>query len=292
MSINQGSQVNINNRLRSKILSFAVDKADMRTFCDLLQEKSLAAVEIEIQTFDRGTLTEEKYKEALKTLRESSKLRLTVSGDCGEELYGSIDDIFGSVNFPNNVKSLFVNSAHILKDMHNYYPKNSFTIFLDFSKPAVFDFSLMPSQGTPNGSNYEVQGYDATWVNGVFNEITNFIKRRGSKLSIVHSHSVYDILLWIFGFPIAFRTCYIMSSYIEHIMANANIFLINAIYLYCFFVSLLVFRILFHYLRWICPLVEYKAKGSKIIAHRIFFGTILAAFVKMYIIDFIMLFFK
>ena len=29
MSINQGSQVNINNRLRSKILSFAIDKEDM-----------------------------------------------------------------------------------------------------------------------------------------------------------------------------------------------------------------------------------------------------------------------
>lgn len=292
MSINQGSQVNINNRLRSKILSFAVDKEDMRMFCNLLQEKSLAAAEIEVQKFDRGNRTDDQLQEALKTLRESFKLRLTVSGDKGEELYGSIEDVFSSVNFPNNVKSLFVNSAHILKDVHNYYPKNSFTIFLDFSKPAVFDFSLMPSQGTPNGSNYEVQGYDATWVNGVFNEITNFIKRRGSKLSIVHSHSIYDILLWILGFPIAFRTCYLLSPYIEHIKANANAFLVNAIYLYCFFASLFVFRILFHYLRWICPLVEYKAKGSKSIAHRIFFGTILIAIIRTYVLDFIRLFLK
>lgn len=292
MSINSNQQVNINNRLTSKIASFATDKEDLRTFCNLLQEKSAAAAEIEVLKFERGDRNEEKYQEALQALREGFDLRLTVCGAGGEELYGSIGDIFDSPNFPTNVKSLFVNSAHILKDIHNYYPRNYFVVFLDFSKPAIFDLTLMPSQNTPNGSNYEVRGSDATWVNGVFNEITNFIKRRASKLSIVHNHSIYDILLWILGFPIAFRTCYKLSPHIEQLKNMASGFFVNAIYVYCFVASLFIFRILFHYLRWICPLVEYKSKGSKIIAHRLFFGAIIIALFQAYFMDLIRVFLK
>src|SRR3989344_4999348 len=102
MSIDQERKANVNNRLTSRILSLAVDKEDLRTFCDLLQEKSFAAAEIEVQKFERGDKTEEKYQEALKTLRDGFKLRITVCGDRGQELYGSIEDVFSSANFPSN----------------------------------------------------------------------------------------------------------------------------------------------------------------------------------------------
>lgn len=292
MTINQGSQANIHNRLRSKISSFSINKEGLYEFCKLLQERSNAAGEIESRLFDKGKRTDEEYKEALITLRESFKLHLTVSGFSGEELYGSIDDVFGSVNFPKNVKGLFVNSAHILKDRHSYNPQNSFMVYLDFSKPEIFDFSLMPSQGTPNESNFEVQGRDATWVNGVFSEINKFLKQYESKLSFVHNHSIYDVLLWVFGFPIAFQTCYKLSFFIESAKTSAGAFFSSALYFYCFIAVLFLFRILFHYLRWICPLVEYKTERGARVAHRVFLASIFFALIKTYVVDFTNFLFK
>lgn len=291
MAINQKQGPHLTNHLRSRISSFSADKEDLHRFYKILQERSAAAGEIEIQKIDRDKHSPETIEEAIKSIRESVELRLTVKGTVGDELYGSIEDVFSSPNFPSSVISIFVDSSHLLKAVHNYHPGNSFLVNLDFSKPTVFDFSLMPSQGTPNISNFEVRGLDSTWVNGVFTEIDNFIKQHGSKLSIVHAHSIYDILVWILGFPLAFRTCFLLSSKIENFIPESS-FVTNAIYVYVFFAALFVFRILFHYLRWICPLVEYKSKRNQIIAHRIFFGTILIAIVKTYVVDFAFRFFK
>ncbi|MES9963834.1 MAG: hypothetical protein ABW116_09855, partial [Candidatus Sedimenticola sp. 20ELBAFRAG] len=117
------------------------------------------------------------YEKAIKTLQEGFELRISINGANGEELHGPIEEVFESANFPDNVVSLYVDSNRVLQGVHNYNTLNSFTVFLDFSKPAIFDFTLLPNQGTPNEANFEVQGYDATWVNGVFSEINNFIKQ-------------------------------------------------------------------------------------------------------------------
>jgi len=285
--MDQNQRTNLKNRLRTEISSFSLDKDDMRKFCDLLQERSSSAAEIEVTKFNRGDMDEEKYQEAIKLLRECFDLRVTVTGVNGEELYGTIDEVFDSVNFSDNVKSLYVNNDSVLRAVHNYYPLNSFQVFLDFSKPKIFDFSFMPNQGTPNESNYEVQGYDATWVNGVFSEITKFIKQRSSTLSIVHSHSIYDLLLWFLGFPFAFWACLKMSTYIEYVSTKTNIFVESALYFYCFVAVLFIFRVLFHYLRWICPLVEYKPKDSNINTHRTVLGMLLVGIIGTFITDII-----
>lgn len=266
----QDQKTSVKNRLKSKIKSLSLSKEDMTKFCKILQERASAAAEIEVQKFNRGNRSDEELDKALKTLREGFELKITIAGINGEELYGSIEDVFNSPNFPEQIKHLYVNSEHVLIGTHNYYPLNSFEIFLDFSKPSIFDFSLMPSLGTPNESNYEVRGYDATWANGVYSEITKFIGQRSSTLSRVHNHSVYDFLLWFFGFPIAFWTCFKLSNLIESLGSDVNSFVISAIYFYSFVATLFLFRILFHYLRWVCPLVEYKVSGNKIIAHRAF----------------------
>lgn len=255
----------------------------MRRFCKILQERSFGAADIEIHNFNRDELDEAQYEKAIKTLQEGFELRISINGANGEELHGPIEEVFESANFPDNVVSLYVDSNRVLKGVHNYNTLNSFTVFLDFSKPAIFDFTLLPNQGTPNEANFEVQGYDATWVNGVFSEINNFIKERSSTFSVVHSHSVYDILLWFLGFPLAFWFCFKASSKLDSVSDNA--FFESALYFYAFIATLFVFRIVFHYLRWICPLVEYRAKGSKIRAHRAILVTLLIGLVGTFVAD-------
>ncbi|MGR5305096.1 hypothetical protein [Vibrio mediterranei] len=278
-------QPKINNRQQMDVSSLSLDKEDLRRFCEILQERAYAAADIEVGLFQQNEQTEEQFEANKATLRESFKLKVTITGIDGGEHWGFIDEVFDSVNFPEQVKSLYVDSESTLRYVHNYYPHNSFKIFLDFSKPRIFDLSLLPSTGTPNESNVEVKGYDATWVNGVFSEIKSYVDARGSALSKVHSHSVYDILLWVLGFPISFWVCSKFSPSIENSFGYGNAFVVSALYLYTFVATLFLFRILFHYLRWVCPLVEYKNKANKMLMHRAILGVLSVGWVGNFFYD-------
>lgn len=283
--VETSKQPKIQNRQKMKVSSLSLDKEDMRKLCDILQERANSAATIEVNLFQKNNQTDEEYENNKKTLRESFELKVTIAGSAGEELWGSIEDVFNSVNFPEQVNSLYIDSESTLRHVHNYYPNNSFKIFLDFSKPKIFDLSFMPSHGTPNESEVEVKGYDATWVNGVFTEMKKFIDARGSTLSLVHNHSIYDILLWVLGFPLSFWVCSKASPYIGSSFGNGNPFITSALYLYAFVATLFLFRILFHYLRWVCPLVEYRGKGNSMLYHRALFGMLSIGWVGQFVYD-------
>ena len=237
-------QPRINNRLKMDVLSLSLDKEDLKKFCDILQERANSAADIEVGLFEKREQTDEQYQANIETLRNSFELKITVSGKNGEELWGTIEEVFNSVNFPSEVKSLYVDSESTLRHVHKYYPNNSFKIFIDFNKPKIFDLSLMPSRSTPNESNVEVKGYDATWVNGVYSEIKKYINERSSTLSIVHAHSIYDILLWVLGLPASFWVCSKLSTHIESAFSQSNTFATSALYVYAFIATLIVFRVL------------------------------------------------
>lgn len=278
-------QAKINNRQKMDVTSLSLDKDDLRRLCNILQERANSAADIEVRSFQKNEQTDEQYANNIQTLKDSFQLKITISGKNGEELFGSIDDVFDSVNYPLEVKSLYVDSESTLRYTHNYYPKNKFKIFLDFTKPKIFDFSFMPNHETPNESNIEVNGYDATWVNGVFSEIKGFIDERSSTLSTVHNHSIYDIFLWLLGFPLSFWVCSKLSSQIETAFASNNSFITSALYLYAFIATLFAFRVMFHYLRWICPLVEYRSKNNKMLVHRGIFAVLSLAWFGQFVYD-------
>jgi hypothetical protein len=197
---------------------------------------------------------------------------------------GGISEIFDSTNFPDQLKSVYVNSEIPLKII-NYYPRNSFELFLDFSKPELFNLSFIPSQATPNASNILVQGYDATWVHGVYNEFTNFIKKYPAKLTWLHKHSIYDFLVWVFGFPFGFWVTYRLSNILNEIFGKFSNFVQSASYVYVFLASLIIFRLLFDYARWVWPLVEYRSSANIGQKHRIIIGLITIGLVSAFIYD-------
>lgn len=265
------NQPQLNNRQHLKITSLSFDKDELRKFCDLLQQHANSAAKIEVSGFQQNSQTAEEYAANQNTILTSFELKITIVGADGEELWGSISDVFSSINFPDDVKSLFVDSESTLKHIHRYFPSNGFQVLLDFSKPELFDLSLMPSQRTPNASMIEVKGRDATWVNGVFGDLKRFMDKKSSSLSVAHTHSVYDLLLLIVGFPLAFWGCVKASEFVQGLPGIAgDDFLLAAVYVYVFILSLFAFRLLFQYFRWVCPFVEYRARGNRMIAHRLF----------------------
>jgi len=281
------SKASLRNKISKKIESCCLDRDELNKLCQILQERSSAAGDIEVMNFKQGDMTDEQYENEKKLLKEAFELRVTVVGIDGEEIYGSIVDVFKSPNFPDQINTLYINSDTILKAVYNWYPRNSLEVFLDFGKPGLFDFSLMPSQPTPNASNFTVTGYDVTWVNGVFNEVLKFIEKRPSALKWIHKHTIYDFLLWIFGFPFGFWVAYKSSNFISGFFGRFSIFVQSAAYVYVFLASLFLLRILFHYARWICPMVEYRSQRDRSIKHRFLLGTIFLGLIVAILYDLI-----
>ncbi|HAK87580.1 MAG TPA: hypothetical protein DHV16_11805 [Nitrospiraceae bacterium] len=275
----------VRNRLTSKISSFSANKEDLRKLFQILQERSHAAGDLEVANFRQMDQSDEVYENNKKILKEGFNLKPTVVSTDGKELWGGSKDIFESPNFPDHIKSIYVNSEIPLKAGYNYYSANSFELFLDFSKPDLFNLSFLPSQATPNESNIAVQGYDATWTHGVFSEFNSFIKSHPSKMTWLHRHSVYDFLVWMVGLPFGFWIIYRLSPFLNQLFDTFSVFVKSASYVYIFLASLIGFRLLFHYERWIWPMIEYQSPKSTALKHRLTLGAIVLSLVGSIIYD-------
>jgi len=272
----------VRNRLRKPIDSLTINKDDLLKLLKILQERADAACEIECNHIET-IVTADKLDQSKEDLISCSQLKFTITGLDGEELYGSIDDVFNSVSFPEQLKSLYVNSEIIYKSRFNYLPRNRFEVFIDFIKPKVLDFSFAPSEKTPNDSIFTVEGYDNTWVNGVFSEIDKYFKKRSSKFSGIHKNSIYDLVVWILGIPIGFWACYKLNEDINQLFVSD--FLNSAVFVYLFFLSLFILRILFHYFRWLYPKIQYKTTQDLAIVHRGFFYVITTGVIVAFLYD-------
>ena len=278
----------VKNRLRKQIDSLSINKEDLLKFLNILQVRANSACDIECNHIE-SFIPAENLEKSKEDLRSCSILKLTINGQDGEELFGSIDEVVESVSFPEQIKSLYLNSELIYKSNFNYIPRNSFNVFIDFSKPKVLDFSFAPSNKTPNDSTFCVEGFDNTWVNGVFSEIDKYFVKRSSKISGIHKNSIYDLIVWIIGIPIGFWACFKLSSYINQVFSNS--FLQSAVFVYVFFLSLFVLRILFHYSRWLYPKIQYKSTKDASIIHRGFFYIIATGIFVTFLYDILCLLF-
>jgi len=263
----------INTRLARDRVACSFDKTELRAFLSILQQRLDEAAELEIRHFEQNQQSNEEYEHNKNEIRLGYKLRPTVTGEDGRELYGEIEEIFESPNFPEFVKSVYLNSAIPLNTVHKFAVRNFVEVYLDFSRPKIFDFHLMPSQRTPNATNYKVEGTDATWVNGLFHEIQNYIASHRSAAPWLHEHSIYDIFLWLLGYPFGFWLCFKASPFLPD-GQNEILFVRAALYVYIFLIALVGLRALFHYARWVFPIAEYRHVRSRVLRHRTILATL------------------
>jgi hypothetical protein len=255
----------VRNKLSKKIGSLSFDKDDLRKLLNILQLRATAKSEIEYKKLESKNL--DNLENIRKNLNDCASLRISVTGFQSEELFGTIEEVFNSVSFPEAIKTIYLNSDLIYRSTYQYYPENFFQLLIDFSKPKVFDFAFQPNERTPNDSQFEVQGSDNTWVNGVFHEIDAYVTSKSSNFSSVHKGSVYDFLVWFFGIPFGFYVCYKIVN-LQLSFLKQQSFLEDIFLTYCFFLSLFILRILFHYFRWVYPMIEYRSKRSRSIGHQ------------------------
>jgi hypothetical protein len=266
--VEQQNQAILMTELSEQIAACTFSKADLKTLCEKLQESSYEAAEEEMSHYRPLDRPPEQVLADREALGLGFELQVVVQGIGNKVVAGTIPVVFNSPRFPDKVKSLYINTQQNLKDLYNWLPRNHFQLFLDFTKPGIFNLSLSPSGSTPNASSIRVSGLDSTWVNGVYSEVTNFIKRKETRRRFLHRHSVYDVLLICGGFPFAFSIVYKLSGLINSLFGEHSGILKSAAYVYVFYFSLLLFRILFDYARWIFPIVEYKESNGAAQKHR------------------------
>lgn len=273
------------NRLKGDITSLSLTKSELRQLCDMLEERSQSAAELQIKQLGDDLKRHEDRPTVEDNIRDAFRLNVTVRGDEGKELFGSISDVFDSANFPKNVEAVHVRSDFRAQNIYEFTPGNSFELILDFSKTDPLNLTTQPSNPTPNGSEIEVRGLDTTWANGVFNEAMNFISQRPSSVKLIHKRSIYDVLVWGIGFPFAFWVAYRLSGLVDRFFGDFPSLVSNGAYLYITLLVVMLFRSLFMYARWVWPSVELKDNGSGSFPHRVAIGTITFGIVASLLYD-------
>ena len=271
--------------ISEQITACSFSKVDLETLCKTLQESSNEAADEEVSHYFPLDRHPEQIVSDIASLREGFRIKVTVQGMDDERIYGTIPAVFDSPRFPDKVKSLYINSALELKNSYNWTPRNHFELLLDFTKPEFINLPLSPSVSTPNASNILVTGLNSTWVNGVYHAVTGFVKIRKTHRQFFHRHSVYDLLLLCGGFPFAFGISYKLSGWINNMFGQISGILQSVAYVYVFYFSLILFRILFDYTRWVFPIVEYKESTNTALKHRIFLTTLAVAVFGNFVYD-------
>lgn len=256
----------IEHKLNFAADSLSLDAKALRALLELLQQRCFEAEGYEVANFRHH----ERLEDIRRDVHTGFTFFVTVSGHNGVQLNGSVADIFDSPRCPADIATVFVDSTCQFRQF-NYTPRNSVVLFLDFRRPAVFDFNLLPSLRTENGSNIVVRGVDATWVKGVFHEVQDFASDHRATGRWVHKGSIWDALLWFLFAPVTFWWSYRLDPWISKI---GTPFLRAAIYTYVFIALIFIFRAAFHYARWSWPLVEFRHPGSSARAHRTFWALV------------------
>ncbi len=281
----QQNQAILTRELSQPIAACVFSKDDLKNLCEILQEWCSKASDEEIKHYRPLNRTPEQFGADITALKSGFELKVTVQGVDDERIYGTIPDVFNSPRFPNQVKTLYINSESDLRNLYNWYPRNRFALFLDFTKPELFNLSLLSSISTPNASNIHVSGLDSTWVSGVYSEVTNFIKEKRTRRGFFHRHSVYNLLMLFLGIPLTFWIAYKSSGLINRIFGEFSVFVQNGVYVCLCFLMLNLFKILFDYARWVFPLVEYKSTMGTARKHRLILGSLIIAIFGNFLYD-------
>ena len=281
----QQDQAILTKSLSQPIDACALSKADLQNLCERLQQWNFKAFEEEIKDDNFLNRVPEPLSEDMASLKSEFELKVAVHGVDGVTVFGTIPAVFDSPRFPDKVKRFHINSQLDLNDLHNWSPRNRFELLLDFTKPGPFNPSLFPVQFTPNASNIFVSGVDATWVNGVHGEVTDFIRKRKKFRRFLHQQRTSILLLLCGGFPFAFSMAGKLSGAIKALFGEPSGLLHSAVQIYVFFIALNLFGMLFDYARWIFPLVEYTDSTGGARKHRVIWIGALAGVLANFIHD-------
>ena len=210
---------------------------------------------------------------------------VTVTSTKNEEITADNEGIFDDKVMPSSVKFILISTENSLRSVFNLVPESRINLYLDFSYPSMFDFSKLPTLATTNASNLKINSNNEQWFSAAKFRLSEFFDEMRTGYDWLHRPAIYDVLLAILGLPIAVWTTVRVTSIFKNI-DNLSIIPRMLVYTYVFYLSLLMFRLLFSYARWAFPKIEASSNiEAPQVGHRLLLGGIVLSIVASFTYD-------
>lgn len=232
------------------------------------------------QLYKPDHMSEEDFSSAkIRVLDEAFRVTVSIIGYGGETSYGESEDIFDSDKLPSQIKSIFFTNITAFKRNNNgILPDNRFEILINFDKPPLLDPNPLVSEPTSNDSNVTIYSKDIVYYRAIQNIVSTKIKQNKIWYAPIHNKLVYDLGLWILWIPMALYFITIYCDYFIPQNGKHASFRV-AFYIYGFGLSIMMYRILFSYTKWVFPVNTLSENRDKATNQRWILGTILIGIV-------------
>jgi hypothetical protein len=260
------------------IAGCSISLQDITKLFRTLTARVKEAADIEVDGYQKPLgISDEEFERLRAYVRnECYAIWVTVHGQRGEELSGSDETVFSSPALPDTIAGIFMSSrvAYQVR-RQNLNPRNYLELTLDFTKPPLLDWRNPVSSPTLNVSILNVSGDKESWVAAVSSAVRDWVETRKNRRAFIHKPFVYDFGLWLFGAPAGLLVCSVLSPLFEQATPVVKI----GAYMYAFFMTLFVYRLLFGYTRWAFPTVEILGSRDTARMHRRFWYAVMVSIV-------------
>lgn len=236
-------------------------------FRDLQSINSQFGEKIIAQLNKRENMTDDQWKiHKEHLLSDAFCLTTTINTERDIQIYGENISLFDDSNIKYPIKSIFFTNVNSYKrNANGDEPINRFTVFVDFSKPAIFDPNILVSSATPNNGRITISAQDIMFFNAVQKSVEKHITSKKSWYSPLHQNFSYDLGMWLFALPISL---YFSTFYMNEIIPENSQFSLFRWPLFLYFggLSLIIYRTVIAYAKWAFPvnvLVENKDTAYK-----------------------------
>jgi hypothetical protein len=187
--------------------------------------------------------TPDAFEARKKRVFDSFVTSMTIHRLNGEYLHGNNEAFLDEANLPDQIRSIIFSTSTVPATL-GITPVSRIVVFLDFTRPPLFDFGRLPSLPTPNESSLEVASDNESLFAAARARLLDFFNTRTARVNWIHAGSIYEVALYILGFPVAIWAAYHVSVVLEAAPKLPTI-ITSAIYIYIFFLAVNLFRVFF-----------------------------------------------
>ncbi len=220
--------------------------------------------------------TEKQFSEKKEFLLDDAfRITVSIEGYKGKNVYGENENVFDSPQLPSPIKMIyFTNETAYSRNANGDSPPNRLSFKFNFDKPQIFDPSISVSQPTPNDSEVSVLAHELGFFGAVEN-IVNQLNTPRRWHSLIHGRFTYDVGLWFLFMPLALFFITILANHLLTFQGD-QITIRIAFFVFCLGVSLMVYRGLFDYMRWVFPVIALEENKDSATRHRLIFSGIIS----------------
>lgn len=103
------------NRFEKKINSLSMNKENLKHLCKVLQERADSIAELEINNYKKtDNIDNEQFEKNKELIKKLFKFSIQITGKNDIMVSGTIDEVFNSVNFPEEVKYLLILKLNLM----------------------------------------------------------------------------------------------------------------------------------------------------------------------------------